>query len=255
MPHLPTACRFVGSVALLAGAAWLLAACHDEDDDGPSMPPVEVQGLWIGTVDYPVYGTQGPARLLVDPHGNAYLVPLSDELEPMPFEHQGQLQSVAGVVSGRLWRSPSAAQSVEASGEVLPRWSMALDLEGVGLLDGSHLALDFDPAWDRGSSIARIAGSWHSGDVMLYVDAAGTVLGSDLAGSSYQGSIHAPWPQINLYTIELDAWWPGAGFPTVFDGVASLVELAGPTDALLITMAGSSSLFLPIVYWSPQLGR
>lgn len=240
---------------LLAIVLCVLAACHDEDYGGPSFPPSEVQGLWLGTLSHPLRGTQSPARLIVDPNGHAYLIPLSDALQPLPPEFQGDLQSEAGVVSGRLWRSPSTSQSVDVSGEVMPRWSMLLDLDGIGLLDGSRLDLGFDPAFDRGSSLASVAGIWHLGDLMLSIDSSGAVTGSDLSGSTYQGFIYAPWPQANIYTIDLDAYWSGAAFPCVFDGVATLIDGVGPSEMLLISMSGSSSLFSPIVYWSPQLSR
>ena len=66
---------------------------------------------------------------------------------------------------------------------------------------------------------------------------------------------HAPRPQVNVYTISIDAYLPSAPFPVSYDGVATLIDKAVPFDTLLVTMVGFSSILSPTVYWSPQFTR
>jgi hypothetical protein len=234
---------------------WIAACTQPGGDGGPSMPPNESQGLWFGTLTY-ANGDESPVRLIVDPGGSAYFVPLSGDLEPLPYEHHGSMQCEEGTVSGDLWRSvPGSILSVDVVGSGVPRAWMAIDLHGTGILDGAHVALEFDPQYERGSSISRVQGSWFLGGLSLDIHADGSISGSDLGGSTYSGAIYAPWPSVDVYTIDLGAHYPWSPFPYEFDGIATLIDGNAPSSELFATMIGFSSLFSPTVYWSPRFER
>jgi len=247
--------------AVAATLAAIAVGCNDSSGGGARrVDPHE--GIWQGSMVAPGSGAATSVTLIVEPGGTACLVPLDETGEPLDrIELWGRLFADAGVVSGSLDHFESGGSvTLEVTGTVVPRSSLELDLHDAdqpgSLFDGFHVATHFDPTWDRNSSMARVAGAWTCGDVVLAVAADGSLEGGDPSGGHYYGTLVPDVPDVDLYSIEIEAYYAGAGEPWFYSGVAIQCDRGAPDGALLFTMQGSQyGWFGDFGYWSGLMTR
>jgi hypothetical protein len=246
----------------IAVALFLLAAACDRSSGGDSRRVYPQEGIWQGSMVAPVSGATTSVTVIVEPGGAAYLVPLDDVGTPLyDGELWGRLFAEAGVVSGSLDHYDSyGSVTLDVSGSVAPRASMQFQLHDVAnpgsLYDGFTVGVGFDATYDRDSSFARIAGSWAIGDITLAVAVDGSLEGGDREGDHFYGSLRPGIADVDLYWIEIEAYFAGAREPWYYQGVAVQLDRGVPDGTLLFTMHGSQYGWLgDYGYWSGLLTR
>ena len=244
------------SVVLVA----LAVACKQSGGDSRTVDPQE--GIWQGSLVAPVSGTVTSATLIVEPGGQAYLVPLDLGGEPLQdLELWGRLVVDAGAVSGWLHHDDSYGSiSLDVTGSIVPRASMQLALSDPdqpgSFYDGFTLGVAFDATYDRNSSPVRVAGGWTDGSMTIAVAADGSFEGGDAAGDRYYGSLRPGIADVDLYWFEIEAYFIGEYNPWYFQGVAIQLDRGSPDGTLLFTTHGSQyGWFGTTAYWSGLLTR
>jgi hypothetical protein len=248
------------AVAASVALAAIVVGCNDSGGAARRVDPHE--GIWQGTMVAPGSGATTGVTLIVEPGGAAHLVPIDVTGEPLDgIELWGRLFAEAGAVSGSLDHFESGGSvTLEVTGTVVMRSSLEFDLHDAdqpgSLFDGFHVATQFDPTWDRDSSLARVAGAWTIGDVALAVALNGSLEGDDPSGGRYYGTLVPEVQDVDLYSIVIEAYFAGAGEPWFYSGVAILLDRGGPDGALLFTMQGSQyGWFGDYGYWSGLMTR
>lgn len=150
---------------------------------------------------------------------------------------------------------PDGGSHLVASGTVIAESSLDVELSGSGILDGGELELDFDSTNQRPSSLGMVRGTWHVGDIVIDIGAGGEVTGASLGSAVLLGEIRVPWPDVDVYTVEIEVRSPGHVHTYVYQEVALPLDTAAWNDTLLMTTVGFSSSFLPTRCWSPPFRR
>jgi hypothetical protein len=197
------------------------------------------------------------ATAIVDPFQTVYVVPLDDLGAPtLGLELWGELRTDGAAVSGWLGHQDSyGSGTFDIDGTLAPRASLRFTLHDRdhpgSLLDGMPFDLVFDPAWDRDAAIASVAGSWKLGDAMLLVGEDGRIDGRAPDGTVYYGRIAPAWRDVDLYDMNVEAYFGGESQPWFFEGVA----IDRGDASLLFTLHGDRYGWFGSMYWSDVLRR
>ena len=156
MKKTPAFTRLIKSALLLVSVTGLLSVqgCFHDDDD-PVIPSEDASGLYTGTGSVNSGTTLADVRGFV--HDGRFI--FFDAAEAVLYD--GQLSSTAnGNVAASINVYKDGAKvtptAVNATGTVSNRSSMSLVLNGTGYAEGT-LTLTFDPLYDRGATIAKLA--------------------------------------------------------------------------------------------------
>jgi len=112
--------------------------------------------------------------------------------------------------------------------------------------DSGEFLLNYNPAYDRPSSLNQISGSWSNKDESIKIDLASGFNGQGLAGCSYTGSVGVINPAVNSYNLNVDvSGCTDDSLSGKYYGVAWMEDAINENDTLkysIVNSNGSSSL-------------
>jgi hypothetical protein len=248
-----------GRAKWLSGLLLLTAGCSTSTDNGPDCrynedwlngrcsanfsPTAQPAGIWNGT------DSDGrDVLLLVSVGGTFHFVDAAGNQGSGFFPAESRIVSGFELVSplGRSFADGTTLANCSFTGSLVERETIELRQEcttGTGLRFSETLAFEFNPLYDRGSSLAAISGNYQvaSGSV-LTVAADGAVFMQDaLSGCVTNGRVSLMVARSNLYRLTLQhdsCTGPEAilnGWS--FDGFALLND-AGTLDELVFVVIG-----------------
>jgi len=212
-----------------------LAGCGGGGNDNAVVaPPVANQaldGIWNGTFTSAVLGGTIAAYMVITP-ANAMRYVTSQGVQGA-----GAVIISGGAFSGAItaftpagafFPNGSSIGALTAIGTGTAKGTLTGTYSGAG--DNGTFTFTYDPIYDRGASLATIAGTWAGtfisvgtgAIVTANISAGGIITGSDTAGCIYNGSLSIIDPLKNVYTSTM--------IQTVCTPAITLTGLATVTD-------------------------
>ena len=203
---------------LFATSVVVVAACGGSGSGlvggDPIIGPIVDEspgGIWVGTtvsdvtpellVTLGVITETGEARF-INENGTQIFGTVSTAGSVL----SGDLTGVTAL--GFVWPDATAVATITVEGLVEERMSLSGDYSGGG--DMGSFSLEFDPIYDRDSSLANVEGTWVQLDGLLnifatfVIDADGTVNGTDITGCVYSGAVSIIDSEFNVYDVAVD---------------------------------------------------
>lgn len=211
----------------------------------PILPPANPGGIWSGTltsagVTNAVDGviTENGEGRFVDENGTRYVVTGiggSGNIRGVTFDIYAQ--------DGYQFLDGSTIGTGDFTGTVVERSTFSGSFSFSTGESGS-ITMDYDPIYDRDSSLAKLSGSWDEGPGVLVVDPDGSFFEQDQFGCIYDGQVSLIDAVFNAYRLTM----------TVSDcdlangdytGIGVLVDLnvAGDEDLFVVQMNSLESIF------------
>lgn len=248
-----------GKAKLLSGLLLVTAGCSTSTDNGPDCrynedwlngrcsanlsPPAQPSGIWSGT------DSEGrDVLLLVSVGGTFQFVDASGNQGWGFFPAESRIMNGFELASplGQSFADGTTLANCSFTGDLVERETIDLTQDcttSMGLHFSETLAFDFNPLYDRGSSLAAIAGNYQvpSGSV-LTVAADGVVFMQDaVTGCIANGRITVMVSRSNLYRVTLQhdsCTGPEAALNGWSFGGFALLDDAGTPEELVIAMIG-----------------
>ena len=250
-----------GMTLLLSGLLLALAGCSSSSDNGPdcryneawlagecTVPVIELEvasGIWTGTD-----AAGRDVLLLVSGDGNFRYVDGAHNQAAgyLPFKSQvaGSIALVAPF--GQPFADGSTLANCDFTSSLVERVSLdfTVSCETTGGLQFSEtFALDFDPLYDRDSSLETAAGTYQAtADSVLNIAADGLLFSQDATtGCVLNGRIGIYSPSFNIYSVTLQydsCTGPEAALNgALFDGFAVLDDTESP-EAVILAVIGDA---------------
>jgi hypothetical protein len=229
------------SIVSAAALVLLMAGCSSSgsssDDDAGTLPPppdapplagASTGGVWHGELEVTGGGTLA-IRGMVTESGEFRVLDLDLGQQVFgAFEVDAQLVSAADAVWALPWGSSTPAGSrhgfTEISGLIEPRVS----LTGLFTTTGEEgdeffgsFSLHYDDVYERGSSLATLAGTYTTATESLAIDAQGDMFYQSSANDcAASGSARVIDADFNLYRMEFDAVQGCTGDASVRNGLS-----------------------------------
>jgi hypothetical protein len=248
-----------GKAKLLSGLLLVTAGCSTSTDNGPDCrynedwlngrcsadlsPPALPSGIWNGTDS-----SGRDVLLLVSVGGTFQYVDASGNQGSGFFPAESWIMSGFELVSplGQSFADGATLANCSFTGSLVERETIDLTQEcttSLGLRFSETLAFDFNPLYDRGSSLAAISGNYQvpTGNV-LTVAADGAVFMQDaVTGCVTNGKIILMVARSNLYRVTLQhdsCTGPEAVLNGWSFGGFALLDDAGTPEELVIALIG-----------------
>ena len=251
--------RTPGTTLLLFGLFLVLAGCSSSSDNGPdcryneawiagecTIPEIELEvssGIWTGTD-----AAGRDVLLLVSGDGNFRYVDGAHNQAAGYLPPKSQVAGSIDLVApfGQPFADGSTLANCGFTSSLVERVSLdfTVSCETTGGVEFSEtLALEFDPLYDRDSSLETVAGTYEAAaGSVLSIAADGLLFAQDATtGCVVNGSIGIYSPSFNIYSMTLQydgcTGAEAALNGSTFDGFAVLDDRERP-EALIVAVIG-----------------
>ena len=231
----------------------VLAACGgggvqgvDLSGPGSSPPnPTNPGGIWFGTLTSPdltiaiegVVTEDGEGRF-VDENGTQYVVTGiggSGEIRGITFDAYAQ--------GGYQFLDGSTTATGNLTGTVVERSTFSGSFS-FSTGESGTIAMDYDPIYDRDSSLAKLSGSWDEGSGIMTVDPDGSFFEQDQFGCVYDGQVSIIDAMFNAYRLTMTVSNCDLANGN-YDGLGVLADLIvdGDEDLFIVQMNSLELIF------------
>jgi hypothetical protein len=210
------------------------------------LPPNQsAAGIWGGTFISPSYGVSGVIGMVGGNNQGRFITASGAQYvsdAPCTITGSNYSCAVSAFAPGSLvFPNGQPFGSVTLTGTVLTRTSISGSYSGVG--DSGTISVTYDPIYERGSSLAKAAGTWYASlssvgfPVGVTINGAGALTGSIYYNGNpvcqLSGLVTAPAPSANIYGVSVTVSGcppPYTNYNGAYSGQAIIVDFGGGTD-------------------------